>query len=113
MKLDLLEDIVYNIITNNEKSRSDDMTLYLEYLKYKSVSLLRTFQSREYRIYNGISSFESVSRCRRRIQAYNPELKPNKEYIELRKEEEKRFREYAKSEKLNSDWYTIKIVYII
>ena len=99
MKLELLEDVVEVILSDHEETRADDMTLYLEYLNYKDVSLIRTFQSREYRIFNGISSFESVSRCRRRLQARNPELKPNKEYIELRKEEEKRFREYARAEK--------------
>lgn len=95
MNLSKLEDEVELLLVENEETRADDMTLYLEYLRHKNVSLINTFNSRKYRVYNGISSFESVSRCRRKLQERYPELKPDKKTLELRKEEEKRWREYA------------------
>lgn len=95
MNLSKLEGKVELLLIENEETRADDMTLYLEYLNLKGVSLVNTFNSRRYRKDNGISSFESVSRCRRKLQERYPELKPDKKTLELRKEEEKRWREYA------------------
>lgn len=99
MKLDTLESEIEMILIENEKTRSDDMSLYFSYLIRHEVGLLRVFSDRRYRIAHGISSFESVSRIRRKIQAKYPELKPDSEVIKLRKMEEKRFKEYARGQK--------------
>lgn len=99
MKLDTLESEIELLLTTNEKTRCDDMTLYLAYLCKHDVGILKVFGDRSYRVANGISSFESVSRCRRRLQAKYPELRPTLEEIKVRKAEEKKFKAYAKEKK--------------
>lgn len=99
MRLDTLESEIELILTTDEKTRGDDMTLYLAYLCEHDVGILKVFSDKAYRVAHGISSFESVSRCRRRLQAKYPELKPEKEVIKIRKAKEEEFLEYARGEK--------------
>lgn len=106
MDIETLEDKVRDILEDNESARADDMTLYAEYV-YRRLRgedlglgwLVKVFSDRRYRIMKGIAGFESVSRCRRKIQEKDPELRPEKEVIKIRKEEEKKYRAYARGEK--------------
>lgn len=99
MKLDTLENEIAMILNEEERTRADDMTLYFEYLIRHEVTILRVFSDRKYRIMHGISSFESVSRCRRKLQTKYDDLRPDKKTINLRHEEEKKFKEYARRKK--------------
>lgn len=96
MKLDTLENEVEHILTTDEKTRGDDMALYFAYLCRHDVGILKVFTDKAYRVANGISSFESVSRCRRKLQATYIELRPSDPITHVRAEEEKEFRAYAK-----------------
>ena len=73
MKLDTLESEIEFILSEHEKTRGDDMALYLAYLCSHDVGILKVFSDKVYRVSHGISSFESVSRCRRRLQEKYPE----------------------------------------
>ena len=84
------------ILTEEETARADDMSLYAIYLERRDADITTTFNDRRYRVERRLSSFESVSRCRRRLQAKYPELKPSDEVVAIRKEEEKKWREYAR-----------------
>ena len=95
-----LEEIIIPILLNNDKSRSDDMYLYKEYLKHRingfdDTKLSKVFEDKEYRKKNKIANFDSVGRCRRKLQEKYIELKPTKEVQEIRKEQEQIFVEYA------------------
>lgn len=95
-----LEEIIIPILLNNDKSRSDDMYLYKEYLRHRingfdDTKLSKVFEDSEYRKINKIKPMSSVARCRRKLQAKYIELKPTKEVQEIRKEQEQIFIEYA------------------
>lgn len=96
MSLETLESEVEVLLSEFEKTRADDMALYAMYLNRHEVDLVRVFNNRGYRIMKGISTFESVSRCRRKLQEKYPELKPSEESLAIRREQEKIFREYAR-----------------
>lgn len=96
MSLETLESEVELLLCEFEKTRADDMALYAMYLNKHEVDLVRVFNNRGYRIMKGISTFESVSRCRRKLQEKYPELKPSEESLAIRKEQEKVFKEYAR-----------------
>ena len=106
MEITTLESKVRVILKENEMARADDMTLYADYV-YRIIKsedlglgwLVKVFSDRKYRIMKGIASFESVSRCRRKIQEKEPALRPAPEVVEQRKEEEKKYRAYARGEK--------------
>ena len=74
MKLKQLEPIVLEILENNPKTRQDDYLL-IEAVIDKFIDTNMTFKSvmlshREL----GLPSLESITRCRRKIQAGRPEL---------------------------------------
>ena len=54
------------------------------------------FIDKEFRKNLKLRSFESVSRCRRKIQAQCPELASDRVIRKLKKEQEKEFKEYAR-----------------
>ena len=106
MKLETLENEIKKLLTEDEEARADDMILYNRYvfrhIGASSIELgafAKAFIDRKYRIIKGISTYESVSRVRRKLQAKYPELRPSEETIKIRKEQEKLFKEYARGEK--------------
>ena len=99
MRLDTLESEIEFILSEHEKTRGDDMALYLVYLCNHDVGILKVFSDKSYRVSHGISSFESVSRCRRKLQEKYPELKPPTQVVRTRAKREKEFREYVRGEK--------------
>lgn len=106
MKLERLEDEIQTILEYNEQARADDMTLYCDYV-YRRIKdeglglgwLVKVFSDRKYRASMGIHGYESVSRVRRKLQADNPELRASAEAIRVRKEHNKKVKEYARGEK--------------
>ena len=57
------------------------------------------FIYKEYRSERGIAPYETVSRCRRKLQEKYAELRPTKEQIENKKKAEKKYKAYAKKTK--------------
>lgn len=106
-----LENVVAGILSNFEKTRSDDQLLYLIYLSmihgkvYPDASV-RDYENyfhsamtqRIFRVKHGIAEFESVSRCRRKVQEKYEDLKPSEEAIKARRELSKKFILYARGE---------------
>lgn len=74
-----IEKTVYNIMLEDERSRSDDKYLICRVLEEKG--LPTDLKQLENKI-----SLESITRARRRIQATNPQLQPSKKVKELREE---------------------------
>lgn len=106
MKIGTLENEVKEILKHNTTARADDMALYANYV-FNHIEdeglgngwLIKIFSDRRYRVSHGISGYESVSRCRRKLQERYEELRPDEETIKIRKREEKRWKAYAKSGK--------------
>lgn len=94
MKLKKLELHVLNALEMHEETRKDDFKLYAAVLIRLNVSLHNTIGDL---LFNGkrikLPSFESVSRCRRHIQAIRPELKDTKTAI-AREEAQDVYRDY-------------------
>lgn len=91
------EDIVYNALLTNRHARQDDFILYGVVLKNIGISLndslgsfLSTAKKRGF-----VPSFETVSRCRRKLQANNPDLVDEDVFAE-RKEAQERFKDWSK-----------------
>lgn len=94
-----IQNIVEIILKEEPETRDDDMLLYYMYCtKYGflgSGNFHKIFEDKEYRSRLGISVFETISRCRRKLQAENPSLKSSQETQYQRIEQEKRFEDYA------------------
>lgn len=107
MKLNTLEGKIKSILENNEQARADDMLLYVNYIYFElgkhaskdaETWLMEIFTNRRLRVMFGISGTESVRRCRQKLQERYPHLRPSKEMLRIRKEEEKRYKAYARGE---------------
>ena len=97
-KLYKIEDDIKPILEEDIKSRSDDMYLYKKYLELKGVIellMFKVFDDKDFRKTNKIAPFESISRCRRKLQSQYEELRPNKELQARRDEQQMKFFEYA------------------
>ena len=102
-----LEDEVESILEDNPKTRGDDMALYSVYayrrLKGKTDSLammrgfLLLFSDQRYRVTNGVAPFESVSRCRRKVQSKREDLRPTEEQVRERTEAIAEYKKYARA----------------
>lgn len=103
MKLKTVEKEITPILERCEVARFDDMKLYTMYVynklpwdRAKIGCIERVFNDRRYRIMHEIAPYETVSRVRRRLQAKDATLRPSQEVIDARREEEKKFRNYAR-----------------
>ena len=98
-KLNKLETIVKTILEKEEEARADDMYLYYLFCtKYGFLTdsaFARVFKDKEYRNNVGLSVFESVSRCRRKLQADNKNLRPSEKVQQARSEKESEYFNYA------------------
>ena len=102
-----LEDEIISILEDNPKTRGDDMALYSVYayrkLKGKTdgLSMMRgfllLFSDNRYRVTNGVAPFESVSRCRRKVQSRREDLRPTEEQVRERAEAIAEFKKYARA----------------
>lgn len=89
-----LEDLVYQTLNENKNASSDDFILYGGVLKRMGIELdmsIRTLFSNHKKL--GIPSFESVSRCRRKLCETYPYLADK---TDIRREEEQKYRDYAR-----------------
>lgn len=91
------EQLVYNALLTNRHARQDDFILYGVVLKKIGISLndsigsfLATAKKKGF-----VPSFETVSRCRRKLQANNPAL-VDEDAQKERKEAQERFKEYSR-----------------
>jgi hypothetical protein len=96
MDIKTVEHEVKPILEEYENTRADDMRLYVRYITRKGGDVGKVFFDRKYRLMNGLASYETVSRVRRKLQERDAGLRPSKEYIEARKKAEQEYRAYAK-----------------
>ena len=69
------ENIVYEVLSKNKRARKDDFVLYGAVIKRQGVDLNQSLM--EFLAYakaNKMPSFETVSRCRRKLQAEDNSL---------------------------------------
>jgi hypothetical protein len=98
MEFGELQNKVLLVLEKYEETRSDDFKLYFHVCRSinENVAIMDRFS---YVMLNhkqlGFPSFESVTRCRRKVFELHPNLKPEK-VTKLRKEKEEEFREYSK-----------------
>lgn len=88
------ENIVHTILLTHEATRADDKLLYYWLLReegYSTEISLSTFL-----IGSNYPNWESVTRCRRKLQEKFPELRPDKPEQDRRKSLEEEFIDYAR-----------------
>ena len=94
-RLNIIEPLVYEALVNNKASRGDNFILYLEVLK-KYINLDMSIKSVFANHKDlGIPALETITRCRRKLQEKNPELRDEKA-VEIRKAEEEEFKKYSR-----------------
>jgi hypothetical protein len=95
-----IQDVVEIILQEEPLTRDDDMYLYYLYCtKYGflgSGNFHKIFEDKEYRTSLGVSVFETISRCRRKLQSEDPSLRSSQETQYQRLEQEKKIEEYVK-----------------
>lgn len=96
MEFKTVEQEVKPILEEYEAARSDDTRLYVGYITRKGGDVGKAFFDRKYRIMNGLASYETVSRVRRKLQAKDASLRPSKKYLDERKKAEAEYKRYAK-----------------
>ena len=93
MELKAIEKKVLNILENFPETRDDDKVLYYKYLDIYGYDT--KIKLEDYLFNSKYPKYDSVSRCRRRVQSKRPDLLGTK--TRQRKECEKEYIEYAKS----------------
>lgn len=96
MKAKTIMDEVEAILVNDERARNSDMVLYGLYLTNKNISTVSvvTFCINFSR-YN-VASFETISRCRRKLQETKPYLRATQIVQEMRDERQGSFFDFAR-----------------
>lgn len=98
-RLHKLESIVEVILTEQPDTRADDMLLYVRYVGKVTTTVpahfYKIFADKEYRQVFGLSTPESVGRCRRKLQADKPHLRPSQEVQDMRFNETAEYMDYA------------------
>lgn len=93
-KLNTTHNTVLRILETKPETRSDDWLLILEVWKEYINTEMSVETLFNYHVALGVPSFETIRRCRQKIQANNPHLVDEKAKT-IRREEEKEFRQYA------------------
>ena len=94
---------VERLLITEPETRADDMVLYYHYIienhkkEIGNDSILLIFANPKYRAENGLPSFASVSRMRRKLQEENADLRPDAQQQRIKKEYEKMYREVYKN----------------
>lgn len=94
-KIYAVEPLVYKALQNNPKTRGDNFYLYIDILSEfidPQMSLKAVFENHKTL---GIPSLETITRCRRKIQAQNPELR-DEAADKVRKDDEQEFVDYSR-----------------
>ena len=99
MRLNKVENIVKTILEREKETRSDDMYLYYLFCtKYgflNDSSFSKIFKDSKYRNDMGLAVFESVSRCRRKLQADFENLRPSEKVQDARLNKTSDYIDYA------------------
>lgn len=95
-KINTTHNTVLRILETNPETRSDDWLLILEVWKEYICTEMSVESIFLHHVELGIPNFETIRRCRQKIQSKYPHL-VNEEARAIRKEEEKEFRQYAKT----------------
>lgn len=91
------EAVVYHILKTYKATRSDDKLLYYWVLREEGFSTKLSIES--YLLgSNNYPNYDSITRCRRKLQETHPSLRPPKNELKRRDETEKDFRAYARGE---------------
>lgn len=93
-KINTTHNIVLRILETKPETRSDDWLLILEVWKGSINAELSLETVMLHHMELGIPNFETIRRCRQKIQANNPHL-VDENAKAIRKDEEKEFRQYA------------------
>lgn len=95
-----VSDLVEDALKSDPKLRDDDNLLYIKICqKLNPVVLGMEFSTvLEHRASLGIPSIETVGRCRRKLQEFNPELRASKKATDARYDQFKEVMEYVSSE---------------
>ena len=112
MELKQLKDIVIETLKQFDFTRGDDDLLYLNVLvkldgKRPTEDLIVDIRLADFftnRKRYGFPSFESVSRCRRKAQEENPDLRPPKKIQEARRMQEEKFYDFSKLKQQSFDF---------
>lgn len=94
-KIYQVEPIVFEALKDNPKTRGDNFLLYIDVLRKfidPKMSLQSVFENHKTL---GIPSLETITRCRRKIQAQNPELR-DAAADKVRQDDEQEFVEYSR-----------------
>lgn len=98
MKIKQFEKLVFECLEENETTRKDDFILYLEVLQKLGVDIYKKSIC-HFLLLAKISKmppFETISRCRRRLQKKHPELK-DEETAKARMELVEEYKNYNKN----------------
>lgn len=95
-KINTTHNTVLRILETKPETRSDDWLLILEVWKEYISTEISVESLFTHHIELGIPNFETIRRCRQKIQSKFPHL-VNEEAKAIRKQEEAEFREYAKT----------------
>lgn len=94
-KIYQVEPVVLDALKNNPATRGDNFILYIAVLKKyidPKMSLQAVFENHKTL---GIPSLETITRCRRKLQEQNPELR-DEAADKLRKADEQEFVDYSR-----------------
>lgn len=92
-ELNTMHDIVYDILVADSEARNSDAKLICDVLDHKGINIHQSFAS--IMLGNEKPSFETITRCRRRVQQQFPELRATRQVEENREELEGQFRLWA------------------
>ena len=115
MELKKLSDLVTDLLKENEKLRGDDDLLYLAVVQkihpywgngrintdIKNAPIGEFFTMRKSA---KLPTFESVTRCRRKVQEERPDLKPCEKIQEARTKREEEFYNWSKLKQAEFDF---------
>lgn len=92
------ENIVMYVLKNYESTRSDDRLLYLWVLREERFSTVIPLENYLLGRCHNYPNYDTITRCRRKLQERFPELRPSKSEQARREEAEIDFRRYARGE---------------
>lgn len=97
-KLHTIENIVLQILEENPQARQDDYILMVKVCEKTNPEILnRPFELVMKTHFFNLPNWESVTRCRRKIQANRPDLDTDITSRKRRRKREQEYKEYARS----------------
>ena len=109
-RVNTIHNKVKRILENNPKTRGDDWLLILEVWKEYISTDISVETLLTHHIELDVPNFESIRRCRQKIQADNPHL-VNEGARTIRKKEEAEYRQYALDDKSLVDCKDCRYMY--